>query len=133
MKPTRRIALALVFDGERWLVARRRAEAHLGGLWEFPGGLCEPGESVAEAALRELREECDVAARAEAVWDTVRCEYADRIVELTPVVCRWVAGTARALASEECRWVTVAELAALPMPAANAALVRAILCRAPHG
>lgn len=122
-KPIYHVALALVHDGPRWLVARRLPHAHLGGLWEFPGGKCGPGETAVEAALRELREECGVEAEAQCELAGRSCEYEDRIVHLAPVVCRWTRGTPRPLGSAECRWVTTAELAALEMPAVNADLV----------
>ncbi len=123
-KPVHRVALALVHDGPLWLVARRLPHAHLGGLWEFPGGKCGPGETAAEAALRELREECGIEAEPQHELAERSCEYEDRIVHLLPVICRWARGTPRPLGSAECRWVTADELATLAMPAVNADLVR---------
>jgi mutator protein MutT len=114
---------ALVRDG-RWLVALRHRDSHLGGLWEFPGGKRAAGESAAEAALRELREECDVEGRVVAELDAIVHEYPDRRVRMTPVLCVWVCGEATPRASQECRWVSHDELLRLPMPAANAALLR---------
>ncbi len=52
-----RVVAAVVRRGERYLVCRRPAHKRHGGLWEFPGGKCEPGESDAEAVARELAEE----------------------------------------------------------------------------
>ncbi|GAB1342673.1 (deoxy)nucleoside triphosphate pyrophosphohydrolase [Gemmatimonas sp.] len=46
--------------GREYLVCRRPADKRLGGLWEFPGGKCEPGESDVQATTRELREELGV-------------------------------------------------------------------------
>lgn len=126
-KPVFEVALALVHQGERWLVARRRADAHLGGLWEFPGGKCEPGESARAAAVRELLEECGVQAVAERELPPVTCEYAERIVHLKPVICRWEAGEPQALGNEECRWVSPAELRQLQMPAVNAGIIQILL------
>jgi 8-oxo-dGTP diphosphatase len=123
-KPLLQIALALVHRDARWLVARRRADAHLGGLWEFPGGKCQRDEEPVVAAVRELREECRVWAIAERTLASVPCEYADRHVNLTPVLCRWVAGEARPLENEVCRWVTLAELRQLAMPPVNAEIIR---------
>lgn len=120
------VALALVQREGRLLVARRHAAAHLGGLWEFPGGKQEPGESAQEAAVRELMEECAVQATPLAVLATLACDYGDRLVHLTPVVCRWQAGDGEALGNAECRWVTLAEIVQLDMPEINATILAAL-------
>ncbi len=125
-RPTHEVSLALVHRDQRWLVARRRRDVHLPGAWEFPGGKREPGETAVAAALRELREECGVDAAALYVGTPVWAEYDDRRVRLTPVVCAWMSGEAQPLGCSECRWVRAGELAALEMPAANAAIVAAL-------
>ncbi len=126
-KPEYRVALAIVHRDDLFLVARRRPDAHLGGLWEFPGGKCESDESAADAATRELWEECHVRAIAERVLRETVCDYDDRVVRLTPVVCRWTDGEAQPLGSEICRWVSADELLALDMPAINSGIVVAAL------
>jgi len=122
--PSFDVALALVYRRSRWLVAKRSDDCHLGGLWEFPGGKCEPGETPIQAALRELREECGIEAEARKVMPAFECEYEDRRVSITPVVCEWKSGEARPIASDECRWATLAELRRLDMPAVNAEILR---------
>lgn len=118
------VALALVHRDGRWLVARRLPNAHLGGLWEFPGGKSEANESPETTALRELMEECQVRAVAHRRLAPFIVEYAERTVELNPVICEWCSGEAISIESEECRWVTLAELRRLEMPAVNAEIVR---------
>jgi mutator protein MutT len=125
--PTQQIALALVHREDRWLVAQRKNDTHLAGLWEFPGGKIELHETAAQAALRELYEECAVRAKAECVLDAVTCEYDDRIVQLTPVICRWDSGEPQPLGNQRCRWVSGVDLQLLEMPAVDAAIVRAAL------
>ncbi len=125
-KPVIDVAVALVSDGGRWLVARRPAHVHLGGFWEFPGGKCEPGEDPPQTAVRELREECGVEAVAVRVLDRIAHEYPDRHVRLAPVLCQRISGLAQALASVECRWVTADELRMLAMPPANASILEAL-------
>lgn len=58
---TQRVVAAVVRRGEQLLVCQRPAHKRHGGLWEFPGGKCEPGESDFEATARELDEELGVA------------------------------------------------------------------------
>ncbi len=117
------VALALVARDGRWLVARRHDHVHLGGYWEFPGGKLEPGESPEQAAERELLEECGVRAISLRALPPLHCDYGDRLVTLFPILCRWCDGEGEPLHSQECRWATPDELAALDMPPVNAQLV----------
>jgi 8-oxo-dGTP pyrophosphatase MutT (NUDIX family) len=65
--PTVDVAAGVVLRDGHVLVSRRRAEDHLGGFWEFPGGKIEPGETAPEAIVRELREELDVRDRTDII------------------------------------------------------------------
>ena len=123
-KPVVEVAVALVYRDDRWLVARRSARRHVGELWEFPGGKCEPHEHAVAAALRELHEECGVCAVAERTLKPVFWEYSECSVHITPVLCRWQAGEIHSSDNETCRWVALEELRQLDMPAANAGIVR---------
>lgn len=125
-RPVHDVAIALVYREGRWLVARRRSDTHLAGMWEFPGGKREHGETADQAALRELGEECGVQAEARHTGDATWADYADRRVRLTPVVCTWTAGEGEPLGCAECRWLAAAEIRLLNMPAANAGLVAAL-------
>ncbi len=125
-KPIHEVAIAIVRHDGAWLVARRNSAAHLGGLWEFPGGKLLAGETPADAARRELQEECDVTADVAHVLHTFGSEHSDRVVRITPVICRWRAGTPQPLGNDECRWVTTDELLRLPMPPINAAIIAAV-------
>jgi len=126
-KPVYLIAVALVHHRDRWLVALRAPQKHLGGHWEFAGGKQHVAEPAPVAALRELREECALDAEVECVLSPVCWEYSDRVVHLTPVVCRWIGGAATPLDGVACRWVTIEELRTLRMPPANDELVRALM------
>lgn len=121
------VAAGIVLRGGRVLVTRRLAGAHLGGLWEFPGGKIEPGETPEEALRRELAEELAVRVRVGPRWGTLRHRYPERHVRLH-VLFAWIArGTPRAAASEEMRWATPPELAGLPFPGADRPVVAALL------
>jgi 8-oxo-dGTP diphosphatase len=123
------VAIALVRREQRLLVTRRPEGTHLGGFWEFPGGKLATGESPEACAVRELREETGVVARALARRDTIVWEYPERSVVIYPVECAWVSGEGELVEVAELRWVSRAELASLAFPEANAELVAA-LCRA---
>lgn len=116
------VVCALIEDeAGRVLVAQRPAHKHLGGLWEFPGGKIEPGETAELALRREIAEELGCAIEVEAGLTPVRHEYAEVTIELSPFVARLVAGGATPESREHqaLRWVTEEELAGLPMPAAD--------------
>lgn len=124
--PSINVAVAVVYRNGLWLVAKRHADVHLGGKWEFPGGKSEPGETAEQTALRELEEECAVQATIDRKLETLHCDYGDRIVHLTPVICRWQSGQPRPLACVETAWVSLEQLARLDMPALNASILQAL-------
>ena len=121
------VAIALVFRDGRLLVTKRRAEAHLGGLWELPGGKLRPGETAEACAVREVREETRVVVVARARRDTIEWDYPERRVALHPVECDWLEGDGELVEVSDLAWVTRSELLARPFPPANAALI-AELC-----
>lgn len=101
-------------DG-RFLLARRKKNAFLGGLWEFPGGKRERGESLEECLARELREELGIEIAVGEHLVTLKHGYTHFRITLHVFRCRRVAGEPRCLDCDEVRWVTVEEMAALPM------------------
>ncbi|MES9973998.1 MAG: NUDIX domain-containing protein, partial [Candidatus Thiodiazotropha sp.] len=73
------VVAAAIFDSEaRVLVTRRADHLHQGGLWEFPGGKCEPGESIQQALARELKEELGIVPLECDPLIRVRHDYGDR-------------------------------------------------------
>jgi len=127
--PERRLVVAAVVRdaGGRFLVARRAPGQHLEGLWEFPGGAVEAGETAEEALARELREELGVAAE---VGEPITFSWhrdPSREILLLFYRARLVAGEPHGLQGQEVRWVTSAELCSLPTPPADAELVRLLV------
>lgn len=121
------VAAGIVLRGDRVLVARRRAGSHVGGLWEFPGGKIESGETPADALRRELAEELVVRVRVGPLWGTLRHRYPERDVRLH-FLFAWIAqGEPRAAAADELRWATPAELAEMHFPDADRPVVTALL------
>lgn len=126
-RPVTDVAIAIVRRDDRWLVALRPADVHLPNVWEFPGGKRAPGESAEQTALRELREECGVEAVAEQIIGVFEHDYGERLVQLTPVLCRWSAGEPEPRECAACAWVTTEELMRLEMPALNEEIIRALI------
>jgi mutator protein MutT len=117
------VAIALVWRGERVLVTKRLEGAHLGGLWEFPGGKLRLEESPDAAAVREVLEETGVLARARGCRAPIDWRYPERTVRLHPVDCDWVKGEGATRGVAALRWATLTELRELEFPAANATLI----------
>jgi 8-oxo-dGTP diphosphatase len=113
------VLAAVIRDGDRYLVCRRPAGKRHAGLWEFPGGKIQAGESRTEAAARELREELDV--RLVNLGDSVSSHRDPDSPFLVHFVEATVEGSPRALEHEEMRWVTAAELQDLSLAPADRA------------
>lgn len=119
------IALALIEHERRWLVSRRAPGRVFAGLWEFPGGKMDTGETSAEAAVRETREETGVIVEALTAYEPFPSDSEGRPVILHPVHCRLVSGEPKPTdpAVREVCWVSLSELKQLPMPGANERLI----------
>ena len=90
-------------EGE-YLACQRPAGKHLGGLWEFPGGKVDSGESPEAALVRELREELEVEVDTTDAMTPVVWDYGDRSIRLLPYVCRVRSGAPRAVEHAALRW-----------------------------
>ena len=132
-----RLAAAAVLrkgpDGMEVLIARRKAEAIRGGLWEYPGGKVMPGETAAEAAARELLEETGLAVDASSGTVVARSSHEDaglaleRAVAIELVAFHGPCGAdPKPLAAAECRWESVERLDDHAWPAANVPLNAAL-------
>jgi mutator protein MutT len=117
------VAAALLFRGGKLLITQRYAEAHLGGLWEFPGGKREPEESFEECLSRELREELGIEVAVGKLIESITHSYPDKTVHLKFFCCQWVKNEPQPLGCSAFKWVTSGELAAYDFPAADAQLL----------
>ena len=105
------VAGALCDARGRILIARRPADRHMAGRWEFPGGKVGAGESEPQALIRELREELGVQVHEPRFCLRLTHAYADRTVHLSCWIVRDFAGEPRALDGQQLKWVPAAELA----------------------
>ena len=117
------VVLAAVIErGGRVLVTRRLDHTHLGGLWEFPGGKCEPDETHEACLARELMEELGVQAAVGEEVVVTEHAYPERRVRLHFRRCT-IEGEVRPLLGQQIRWIARDDLASLEFPAADREVV----------
>ena len=119
------VVAAIIEQEDAFLLTRRQRGVHLEGLWEFPGGKLDAGETHAEALARELREELDVDADVQELRFHTTHDYGDRVVALYFYQCQ-LRGTPRPLLGQQMRWVPRRELTTLGFPPADAELIKAL-------
>ena len=117
------VAAALIVREGRYLLTKRRADAHLGGLWEFPGGKREPGESLEDCLRRELREELGIEITEPVSFQIIRHAYPEKTVELHFFRCSIKDGEPLLLGCEALQWVSPEELTRVALPPADRPLV----------
>jgi len=124
-KPTRKktphyeIAIGLIRKEGKLLIQKRPSEGLLGGLWEFPGGKIEAGESGETALLREIQEETGLKVALGTRIGTIQHAYTHFRITLTAWYCDWQGGKPKTLAATENRWVSRADLGKYAFPKAN--------------
>lgn len=122
------VAVGVVLNSEgRVLISKRHSDSHQGGLWEFPGGKVETGESVYAALQRELLEELDIHIGEAREMLQIQHDYADKQVLLDVWRVSAFTGIARGREGQPLRWIAAGELADYAFPAANGPIVAAIL------
>lgn len=117
------VTAAVVEREGAFLVTRRLEGTHLAGAWEFPGGKCDPGESLDDCMRREILEELGVGCRVGAELVTIAHTYPDRVVELHFFSCTLDAEP-QARLGQEMQWVPRERLHELEFPPADADLIR---------
>lgn len=125
------VAVALIDIDGRVLIAKRPEGKTLAGLWEFPGGKVEPGEGLAEALVRELKEELTIEVRVGERLIRVEHAYPDRRVILHALACRLIRGRPRAVGVQEVSWLRVEEMAGLDFLEADYAIIKELASPSP--
>ena len=115
------VAAVIERDG-RFLLTRRQPGVHLEGMWEFPGGKIDEGESHEHALRREIREELGADVEVRGLVFEITHEYPERTIALYFYECTLV-GEPRPLLGQEMRWVARPELRSLGFPPADAELI----------
>jgi A/G-specific adenine glycosylase len=108
------------------LIAQRKPEAMLGGLWEFPGGKCLPGEALPDCLRREIREELGVEIEVGRQLTTIRHSYTHFRISLHVFECRHLQGEPQALDCADWRWVGPDRLADFAFPVTDQKIIQTI-------
>lgn len=116
------IAIAVVEHQGKFLIGQREADKSLAGLWEFPGGKIEEGETPQQAAVRECREETGLAIDVGEAYDVLTHEYEHGALRLHFLRCTLAADASTP--GERFRWVEADQLSNYEFPEANASLLR---------
>lgn len=125
-KPVILVVAGVIEKGGKFLLTQRFDHASQGGLWEFPGGKVEAGESPEQALERELEEELAITTRtgrwlADSVFD-----YGDKIIHLKGYLSHWQAGELVLHSHQDAVWVERDKIAAYPLCPADYPIVEAL-------
>ena len=121
------VAVGVISDGmDKILISRRAEHLHQGGLWEFPGGKVEAGETVEDALRRELHEELAIEITNFEPLLTISHDYNDKSVLLDVWWISEFFGEPHGREGQPLRWAAIDELSGLEFPAANRAIIAAI-------
>ena len=116
-------------DQGQVLVSLRAKEAHQGGLWEFPGGKVEPGESVEQALSREFEEELGICVHSCSPFIQIGHDYGDKSVLLDVWNVQSFSGVPRGREGQKIEWRAQSALCVDDFPRANEGIIRALQLR----
>jgi len=121
--PVHHIAVGIVRKkdpkNQRVLITRRQLDGLLGGLWEFPGGKVEKGESAAQACIREISEETGIKVETESFLTRINHAYTHFKIEMDVYYCNYISGRVALKGPIDHKWVKVRDLSKYPFPRAN--------------
>ena len=123
------IVVGIVCKGDRILIDKRRQNALLGGLWEFPGGKKKRGESFKAAVAREVKEETGIDIEVGRRLCIVKHAYSHFKITLHAYLCEYKRGIAKPLACDAAKWTTLKELKKYAFPAANVKIINTLASR----
>ncbi len=121
------VAAGVILNAQREvLIALRPRHKHQGGLWEFPGGKVEPGETVQQALARELLEEINLTVLESSQLLVVDHDYGDKHVKLEAWLVTQHSGNPLGREGQDITWVQIDNLQNYAFPDANTPIVKAL-------
>jgi A/G-specific adenine glycosylase len=117
--PQHHVVAGVIYNKDRFLITNRKPSGLLGGLWEFPGGKVEDGESPEAALRREIKEEVGLSIQIEAQLARVHHAYSHFRIIMDVFSCRYQSGEVVLKSPVDYRWITVRDIDDYPFPGAN--------------
>ncbi|MFT6734089.1 MAG: 8-oxo-dGTP diphosphatase [Polaribacter sp.] len=118
-----KVVAGIILKNNTLLLAKRPIDKHQGGLWEFPGGKVERGETNENALIRECLEELGIKIFSPQYFDKVDFDYSDKKVSISFYTISNFSGKAKGNEGQEITWVNQAELKKKLFPEANKLIV----------
>ena len=122
------VVAAAIFSpcGKKLFIAKRANNAHQGGLWEFPGGKKEQGETPQQALVRELGEEIGITVHTSTPLIRLEHDYGDKLIELDVYTVTEFSGDAHGAEGQETKWIDIIDIDDYAFPEANMAIITAL-------
>ena len=117
------VVLGIIRRGDSFLLTQRAKDAHLGGLWEFPGGKIALDEAAEDGLHREIKEELGIDVTIDRFFTLIRYHEGDFDVTLNAFECSIKSGLPKSLEGQTMDWVSLDQLSKLAMPKANRLVV----------
>jgi len=117
--PTYKIAVGVVRHDNKMLITRRKLEGLLGGLWEFPGGKLNKGESPQAACIREIYEETRIRIKIDSFITQVKHAYTHFKIVMDVFYCQYISGDVALNGPIDFQWIKLADIPHLAFPKAN--------------
>ena len=123
-KVHKQIGVAVISDAEgKILIDRRKPKGEMGGLWEFPGGKIEPGETIEECIEREIKEELAIKIAVGDRLTTITHDYKNFTVTLYVHLCKHLSGDPQPIECDEIHWVEISRMNQYQFPQANTKII----------
>ncbi|MBU0519699.1 A/G-specific adenine glycosylase [bacterium] len=124
------VTAGLIWDDGKLLITQRKENGFLGGLWEFPGGKQEAGESLEECLARELHEELDISVNVGEKAYTLKHAYTHFRITLHIYHCTIISGTPQAIGCQRWLWVDPVQLDDFTFPKADRSIIESVTSQA---
>jgi A/G-specific adenine glycosylase len=123
------VAIAIIRKGGKIFIQKRQDTGLMAGLWEFPGGRVEAGETPEQALHREILEELGITVKNLEKFMNIQHTYTKFLVDLHCYLADFDQGSIKLQAASDSKWVAAVKLSDFPFPAANVRLIEALLKR----